>query len=211
MADDYKTISVIGDSIAQGYFDQGHVGWVGRLLTKLQNSQPYGWYVRNFAVSGDQTVDCLFRLRVNVASNPGDVLIVACGVNDLIRYQNPDSAPQVGPDVCAYRWRQLLTEAKRLGGQIVVVGMIPVDEDKQTTESSQAETGFLYNFNSDIQAYNAQIKSLCDRFGVPFVPLFDGMVAAGHAAMLHDSSHPNEIGHEWMAQQLFDFFQKQGF
>ena len=202
--DEYRTISVIGDSIANGYFDKGNLGWVTRLGQKLQQDKPGRIYIRNAAVSGDCTTDCLARLRSQVVSNPGDCLIIACGVNDLSRWGGRDASTSLSGEFCKEIWTYLLQEARYLCALVYVCQILPVDESE--VPYRQNDLGFDHYYrNDDIDAYNAQIKKLSEQFGCPYIEFTDMLKGRDWNDYLFDEVHPNHEGHEFIAQTVYSF------
>ena len=63
----YKSIAVIGDSVANGYWDQPFEGWVARTVKKLSADRPYETGLANFAVDGDRVCDMYHRFCSNDA------------------------------------------------------------------------------------------------------------------------------------------------
>ena len=48
----FKNILVLGDSIADGFYDDRGLGWVGRLEEKLHEKKPMGFGFQNFLSFG---------------------------------------------------------------------------------------------------------------------------------------------------------------
>ncbi|MFH1158491.1 MAG: GDSL-type esterase/lipase family protein [Pseudomonadota bacterium] len=204
---DYKILSVIGDSIANGYFDLKNTGWVGRTVQKLQNDGPYGFYARNFAVSGDRIIDCLQRFRSQVVSNPGDCLIVACGVNDIARWGSRDSEYSLALSFRLECWEALLTEAKRVFSRIYVSQILPVNEQKASVRTDGSNQFYICS-NDDISEYNGHLKNLCSKYSCDFVTYDDALKSVDWNGCLFDDVHPNEKGHELIAQRMYEILKK---
>ncbi len=199
---EYKVISVVGDSIANGFFDLGELGWVPRLVKALQKAKPQGFYVRNSAVSGDRTPDCLARFRSQVVSNPGDVLIIACGVNDLARWGGRDEPQSIAPPVCLKAWQDLLLEAKRVfNNRIYVAELLPVYEERIPARENDFGDQQFYR-NDDIEAYNVRIKEMCTKHNVTFVSFKDALKEMDWNQCLTDDVHPNSEGHKLIADVM---------
>ena len=204
---DYKILSVIGDSIANGYFDLKNTGWVGRTIQKLQNDKNYGFYARNFAVSGDRITDCLQRFRSQVVSNPGDCLIVECGVNDIARWDSRDSEHSLSLSFRLECWDALLTEAKRIFSKIYVLQILPVNEQKRFIRDHDYELAWFYR-NDDISEYNDHLRKLCLKYSCDFITYDDALKSVDWNSCLYDDVHPNEKGHELIAQRMYEVLKK---
>ena len=203
----YKTISVIGDSIANGYFDLGMMGWVARTIQKLQADENYGIYARNFAVSGDRIIDCLHRFRSQVVSNPGDCLVIACGSNDIARWGTRESERSLSEAVRLETWDKLLTEARRIFTKIYILQIMPVDESRIPIRQNIFGQNQYYR-NDDIASYNELLKEIATRFDCQYVS-FDDLLASVHwPDHLFDDIHPNEKGHELVATRMYDILKK---
>lgn len=204
---DYKTLSVIGDSIANGFYDSENTGWVGRTVQKLQNDKNYGFYVRNFAVSGDCINDCLQRFRSQVVSDPSDCLIIACGVNDIARWGSRKCEHTLSLSFRLKCWDALLTEAKRVFSKIYVLQILPVNEQKGSVREDDYGMDQFYR-NDDISGYNDHLKNLCSKYSCRFVPYDDLLKSVDWNDCLYDDVHPNEKGHELIAQRMYEILKK---
>ena len=69
-------ITVFGDSVAWGAFDEKKGGWVDRF--KLHHSD----CVYNLGVSGDKSFDLLKRFQVECVARKPNVIFFAVGIND---------------------------------------------------------------------------------------------------------------------------------
>ncbi|MBI1327178.1 MAG: hypothetical protein GC136_06005 [Alphaproteobacteria bacterium] len=210
MKPDYKTISILGDSIANGYFDLGTNGWVNRLIAKLQAKKPYGFYCRNFAVSGDRIPECLSRFRSEVVSNPGDPgdpLIIACGVNDLSRWGTRDSELSISPPVRLNYWNKLLSDAKKFFDRIYICEILPVDESRVPAREDDYGLKQYYR-NDDIAAYNTELAKLAKKYGVTYISFSQELQNIDWNNHLFDDVHPNEKGHAFIAEHIYSVISK---
>lgn len=197
-----KTISVLGDSIANGYFDQDNLGWVVRLGQKLQDNNPGSTYIRNFAVAGDHITDCLARHRSQVVSNPGDCLVIACGANDMARWGNRDSPSSLSLAFCIKTWNELLIEAKEFFDLIYVCQILPVDETKIPARENEQGLDQFYR-NDDISEYNEALKTLCSDHACHFVDFSSDLTKINWDNFLFDDIHPNAKGHKLIAERMY--------
>ena len=203
MAHDYKIIAVLGDSVADGYYDGCGKGWVGRLEEKLHAVKPCGVGFNNFAVSGDRICDVWHRLGGMVMKNEAEILLIAVGVNDTYRFGGRDAAPCMSMELRRHYWHKTLMLAKRLIPQIYVFGLLPVNEAKIPARTDDFGTPMFYR-NDDIEAYNGQIESWCKNLGVSFISFHERFKNAGYAALLDDDVHPDTKGHELISEWAFE-------
>lgn len=145
---EYVEIACLGDSIANGFFDKTGKGWVMRLVEKLNAQKPYGYYLNNFARSGNRSSDAFHELCHNVISMRPNVLLISIGTNDLIRRNGPDNALHLSDALREEYWIKILDVAKINIQKIFVFGLIPVDEKTMPFLKTD------WSFNPDIQKYN---------------------------------------------------------
>ncbi len=203
LGDDSIEIAVLGDSISNGYYDESGRGWVVRLCEKLNADHPNTCFIRNHAVSGDGIADVKYRLFGAVERDP-QFLFIAVGVNDIQMY--PDRDGDILP--LAFRrvlWFDVLKKAKKLVPQVIVFGLLPVDESRIPARYNEWGEGQFYR-NDYIIAYNQHISAWCAESDVPFFNFFDRFMAAGHVDLLADDVHPNGHGHALLAEWAYEAF-----
>lgn len=205
---DYKVISVIGDSIAAGYFDRTSSGWVNSIIKRLDKDIVDGIYTRNFAVPGHRTLDCLSMFRSQVVPLPGDALIIACGINDLARWGDRESVQSIAPSVCMEAWQALLTEAKRIFEHIFVVEILPVYEERIPARENDFGDLQFYR-NDDIDAYNKKIQKMCAKHQVSFISFKETLRQTDWNKCLFDDVHPNAEGHKIIADVMYQAVAKE--
>jgi lysophospholipase L1-like esterase len=192
-------VLVFGDSIAEGMWDT-HGGWVQRLRTHYdtkhlvtKTDQPE---VINVSISGDRTQDVIDRLineaRFREWNDEDFVLVLAVGINDSAIVNGKEITPI---DDFVAKYDQLLKEAYRLTGRVLIIGLTPVDEDAPTVKDPK----YAYN-NERITNYNDELKQLAgdDVTFVELLQTFTDKLAKG-AELLSDGLHPNDAGHELIA------------
>lgn len=194
---DYKEIAVLGDSIANGFFDPAGIGWVGRMVQALNEERPYSCYYNNYAVAGDRVYDAWHRLCADVVSRRPDLLLIAVGANDVLRWNAPDHPVDVSPDTRDEFWTLLLETAGRTIEKTAVLGMLPVDEMRMPLTGAFDKK--VYYRNADIQVYNTYLAEKCAASDCLFLDVYDSFLAAGGPAFLYDAIHPNADGHAWIA------------
>lgn len=198
----YKTISVLGASITNGYFDSGNLGWVTRLGQKLQEDKPGQFFIRNFAVSGDRIPDCLARFRSQVLSNPGDCLIIACGSNDIARWGARDAPTSLSHEFRQEIWSSFLREAKQLFDFVYVCQVLPVDESKVPARQNDQGLDQFYR-NDDVDLYNDLIQKLCVQYDCSYINFSRALKDVDWNALLFDDVHPNKDGHAFISRFVY--------
>lgn len=203
----YRVICAVGDSITDGFWDEEGLGWFGRLGIKLAKTYPHQFNCRNLAISGDRSVDTLNRMRSELPSRDPDILLIATGLNDLLRWGGPEAATNLSEGLQAEMWRKILRIAKTVS-HAAVLGIPPVDESRNPSVGSG---GLHYwNMNSDIDAYNQRIKSWCGKEGILFIDLASQWKSLSANEYLYDATHPNAKGHQLICDQVFDELLKLG-
>src|SRR5690606_13788491 len=111
---DYKTVSFLGTSISNGYFDEdGSGGWVARLFKKLNTDKPGSYYLCNLARSGDRSFDYWHRLCGEAIQRQSDLLIVEVSCNDVIRFHAADKPMVLSIEMQEELWINILDTAKK--------------------------------------------------------------------------------------------------
>ncbi|HRK98398.1 MAG TPA: SGNH/GDSL hydrolase family protein [Alphaproteobacteria bacterium] len=199
----FKNILVLGDSISDGFYDAEGMGWIGRLEQLLHTETPLAWGFQNFSVSGDRTVDALYRLSGFLTRKSTDYLFIHVGVNDLYRYGNENAPISMVPELRHHFWDCLFRLAKPFTKKIFVFSLLPVNEKLNGTSKDNFGTP-LFNFNSDIEEYNEQIKRWAIDNDAVFINLYDRFKEFGAEDILFDDSHPNIDGHKLLAQWTYE-------
>ena len=200
-----KIIGIIGDSIANGFYDDEDLGWGARLGKLILQSHPGQYVFNNMAQSGDNVADAYHRALNEVSSRKFDLIIVNVGINDLRRRKNSDLQLDFSEGARIMYWRKMLEFLQSTGAKIVVLDLLPVVETKYTEDAS------LIRYNSDVERYNEIIKDICDEFNVLFFARYDKWKARDFDSLYQDATHPNAVGHRLMAHELFEFLQNNGF
>lgn len=174
----------IGDSLTLGCGDATGLGWPGRIATALmRGGQDLTWY--NLGVRANTTIKILNRWRDEFALRflPGQNtrLIFSFGVADIAN----DVPTQTSFDNA----EAILSEAKGIGPTLFI-GPTPVGDQDRTERITRLSMGF---------------ESLCDRLGVPCVPVIQSLKdSAPYASALaaYDNVHPAAGGYETLAELL---------
>lgn len=206
MEEPWNDICLLGDSIGQGYWDQSGIGWFGRLAQKIGKNHPYKFSFHNASMSGDTSIDTLHRLSSEVIQRGVNYLVIAVGVNDLIRWHSTDNQTSLALDTSKVTWEQLLGQATKFCDKVLVVGCIPVIEDRMP-EKGIFDTP-LYCLNRDIIKYNSEVAALCKKYKVPHFDIFAAMPSKKE--LFKDASHPNSDGHQLISELIYASMEKNG-
>ncbi|MBL8638743.1 MAG: alpha/beta fold hydrolase [Alphaproteobacteria bacterium] len=198
----YRKIIALGDSITNGCFDDRAIGWFGRLSEKLVKHYPTRVGFNNLAMDGDRTIDVYHRLCAEALTRKPDILFIACGVNDLTRWQSPSAPMDFSRTLRKEMWMNLLKTATDNIKQVYVLSILPVDEKVFPQPGEYDEP--LYIKNEDIIAYNEEIKRWCADFDVVFLDTHSLFMQENLEEVLLDGVHPLTKGHEIIADFVYD-------
>lgn len=196
-----KTIGIIGDSIAHGFYDAEDLGWVARLGRLILQAHRGEYVFNNMAQSGDNVADAYHRAVAEVGSRHFDLIIVNVGINDLRRRKNSALQLDFSEGARIMYWQQLLEFLRATGAKIVVTDLVPVVEERYSAQAS------LIRRNSDVERYNELIGDVCATYDVTFFARYATWKGRNLPELYQDATHPNARGHQLMAEEVFDFLQ----
>lgn len=199
---DFKVIGILGDSIANGYWDTNG-GYFYYLQKKLNEKSPFKLGFNQMSQDGDRICDVYHRMGSEVLSRNIDTLLIAVGVNDIIRPFAPDAAFDISEHLRAEYWEKLLELSNKTIRKTVVIGMLPVREECYP-DQDWAELP-IYTFNKDIEDYNNLIADLCHKKNIIFYNPYNDFQRLDLKYLYNDACHPNNKGHEFLADKLFEF------
>lgn len=197
----YNIIGVLGDSIANGYFDEEGLGWFGRISQKIAKTFPHQYGFNNMSQAGDRVCDVYHRLLSEASSREIDILIFAVGVNDLTRRNSPNAPEDLSPLLRSQYWDRIFDFSKKYGYKFVVLDILPVIEEGG--EQYDENGPIYYNFNKDIIEYNKLLKEKCQSKGILFIERFDNWQNKNLKDLYFDSLHPNAKGHQIIADEVY--------
>lgn len=178
---DSKKMVVLGDSLSEGYGVAQQAAYPALLEAKIKATGK-NWQVINSGVSGSTTASAVSRIKWLLASKP-DLVFLALGANDGLRGLKVEES------------RKNLDEAiKLLKNQKVVVVLgglyMPPNYGKEYTES-----------------FKKIFSSLAKENQIRLVPFILNKVAGDSKYNLADGIHPNEKGHQMIAETIFKAIQ----
>ena len=196
-----KTVGIIGDSIAHGFYDNEDLGWVARLGKMMLRAYSGRYVFSNMSQFGDNIADAYHRAVHEVGSRELDLIIVNVGINDLRRRKNSNLQLDFSEGARMMYWQKMLKFLQSTGAKIVVTDLLPVVEKKYTEDAS------LMRYNSDVVRYNEIIKGICAEYNVLFFARYDKWKARDLDSLYQDATHPNAEGHQLFAEEIFEFLQ----
>lgn len=179
-----KSILVMGDSLSAGYGIDPQQGWVHRLQSRLDQSQPGQHQVINASVSGETSSGGLARLPKLLTTYRPDVVILELGGNDGLRGQPPA--------ILQSNLTRMVSLSQASKAKVLLLGMrIP------PSYGTAYSTAFVESF-----------KAVATQQKIAFVPFFlDGV--AGHAELIQaDGIHPKVSGQQRMLDNAYPAIQK---
>lgn len=198
-----KNIGMIGDSIAHGYYDEQNLGWFARLGQKILAIH-FGEYVfNNMSQSGDNIADAVNRANCETLSRQFDLILVNVGINDLRRRKDSDLQLDFSEGARIMYWNKLLDILALTKATIIVTDLTPVIENRYTEQAS------LVRYNTDVERYNEIIKHICQQRNIRFFERYVAWKNRELDKLYKDATHPNAKGHQIMADEIFDYLQKE--
>ncbi|HSX32155.1 MAG TPA: GDSL-type esterase/lipase family protein [Candidatus Saccharimonadales bacterium] len=209
-----KRVFLFGDSFVHGTGGaQG--GWAACIKATLHREMfgedAVGEQCRIFelGISGSTTTDLLTRLepelkvRLSANSIPDDIIIVfQIGTNDTKANDSPHAFVTT-PEVFEKNVRAILQTAKQYAGHVIVLGLPPVDERKVRPKRSLVTGGDSYFSNARSREFENIWQKACQETNAIFVPMHDAVPEVWiDRCLFTDGLHPNDQGHQWIANQL---------
>ena len=175
-------ICFVGDSMVNGTGDPAYLGWVGRVLQAERKRRPEltGY---NLGIRRDRSDQIRDRWRAEVDTR----LPPEFEGRVVFSFGGNDAAQEVPPSVTLDHAEAILTEAKARW-PVFVVGVVPLD-----AEGARARCRVL----------DRAFAALCSRLEIPFVSVFDGLVATPvwfDEVRAGDGAHPASGGYSRMAE-----------
>lgn len=210
MSEPYKSVSFLGTSISNGYFDEeGRGGWIARLFQKLNADKPGSYYLTNLAHSGDRSFDYWHRLCGEAIQRKTDILMIEVSCNDVIRFHSADNPMVLSMEMQEELWINILDVAARNFSKIYVFSGFVMNE--AIGPGIGVNDWEYYNFNADMITTNALVKKLCAARGIVYIDMFDELNVPEYMDNLPDGGHPNAAGHAFAADIAYQKLKEAGF
>lgn len=195
-------ILFFGDSITQGFWDTAG-GWVERIRKDYDKRQIEDLEGRdeptvfNLGVSANKALDVLKRMKNEIEARkyPGEefTLVFSVGVNDTY---DKEGKSNTTPEAFTENIKAIIKLAREFSTKILFVGLTGVDETR--TCPVFWDTNFWTN--AKISSFNEILEKIVEAEGISFVPVFE--LFKGKAELLADGLHPNDKGHELIANTV---------
>lgn len=177
-----KRLLILGDSLSEGYGVAREASYAS-LLEKKIKAAGKDWQVINASISGSTSASAVGRLKWQLKNKP-DLLILALGANDGLR----------GTAVAETKKNlvQALELAKKEGLKTVLFGMrMPPNYGEKYTKD-----------------FEKMYADLARTHNVRLVPFFLDGVAGDPKMNQADGIHPNEKGHQKLADNVYRGIEK---
>ncbi len=172
-------ILIIGDSISEGYGVAKEKAYPTILEKKLRALRPQ-LKIINASISGSTSASALKRVKWQLKMKP-DMIILALGANDGLRGLKVEATEE--------NLQKAIEAAKSQGIKVVLGGMkLPINYGEK--------------YRSDFEAIFTHLAKKNGIDLIPFILEGVGGIAAYNQA---DGIHPNEKGHERIAEHIFTF------
>ncbi len=172
-----KKLVIIGDSITEGYGLSKEKAYPA-VLEKMIQKSGHNYKVINGGISGSTTSSAMSRLTWFLRSKP-DMIILALGANDGLR--------GIKVDVSKANLEKFIEKCQQVKVKVVIAGM-------QVPPNYGEEYG---------KAFRQMYKDIISKYKIPSIPFLIEGVAGKAELNIEDGIHPNEKGHEIVAQNVY--------
>ncbi|PZS33319.1 MAG: hypothetical protein DLM58_08040 [Pseudonocardiales bacterium] len=181
----------VGDSFVAGVGDPAHLGWVGRLTARAETRgvtvTGYNLGIRR-NTSSDVRARWQHEVRLRFPDGLDNRLVLSFGVNDCTARS---SGTRTESGISSANLDAILTEARRAGWPVLVVGPAPIADTDQ---------------NDRIRALNDRFTAVCTQHAVTYVDTFAELIEEpSWAAEVNagDGSHPSTAGYERLTEIIY--------
>jgi len=187
-------LGAFGDSIVWGSWDEDGGGWAQRLARTANRLCDRGLTekrVHSLGVPGDRLADVLARFHGEADARDIEHVVIAIGLNDAPHLDDTGAAvPGTDPHTFRLQYDALLEKAFRFTQDVVLLGLTNVDE------------GLAHGWsNASIGHYDALVRSIAERHGLPFLDPFGSLDATD---LQIDGVHPGPSGHRKLHDLVAD-------
>ena len=172
-----KTLVVLGDSLTEGYGVSKESAYPALLEKKIKSSA-HTWKVVNSGVSGSTTASALSRVKWVLKSKP-DLLIIGLGANDALRGLKVSESQKNLAIAIEYVQSQKV--------RVVLAGLY-----------SPPNYGEKY-----AKEFRTMYQDLAQKYKLTLIPFLLEGVGGQSGLNLADGIHPNEKGHEVIADHVY--------
>jgi acyl-CoA thioesterase-1 len=178
-----QTVLFLGDSLTDGYGVAKESSYPEILLKKLKGEGKVDVKILNVSVSGSTTASADTLLRWQLKAKP-QILVLALGANDGLRAIDLSASKS--------NLEKVIKMAQKEKMKILLVGLeMPTNYGKKYTDE-----------------FKKMYVDLAKKYRIPLVPQLLKNVAGIKNLNQDDGIHPNEQGHEIMAQNVYPELKK---
>lgn len=178
-----KKLVVIGDSLSEGYGVAKEKAWPSLLEKKLAEAKK-NYSVVNAGVSGSTSASAGTRMSWQLKSKPA-LIILALGANDGLRGLSVKFMEE--------NLSKSVEMAKKAEVKIILAGMM-----------------LPPNYGKDyVKDFAAAFPRVAEKHKIPLIPFLLDKVGGKADLNLTDGIHPNEKGHEIIAETVFKAIEKE--
>lgn len=162
------------------------------MIDGIDNDPPT---IFNLGVSGNSSDDVLARFEneTKVRATEELAFVIAIGVNDARTKAGVNFS-----DINRYKQNlgEILKLAKQHSNKVLFVGLTPCVEER-SNPVSWSDTGYT---NDRIKEFDNTLRQFCEENQVSFIEIFEPFAKAeAETELLPDSLHPNDKGHQLIA------------
>jgi lysophospholipase L1-like esterase len=187
-------ICFFGDSFVNGTGDDDGLGWVGRIVARARQAgrdvTAYNLGIRR-NTSADVAARWKGEAELRLALEHEARLVFSFGTNDGA--SDADGGPRVERAASLAKAEAILGAAH---GWLptLMIGPAPIADDREA--------------NARIRALSADYAKLCQRIGVPYLEIFELLLASTtwiEEALAGDGAHPNRGGYAIVAAAVSEW------
>ena len=191
-----RTINIVfhGHSVPAGYFKTPQVNTIEAypniLLKKLKAIYPFAVInVIVTAIGGENSVQGAERFESDVLIHKPDLILIDYGLNDRVS----------GLDKAYVAWNQMIKQAKDKGIKVILLTPSP----DQSVNNDDADNELKKHANQILQIATENQIGLADIYQA-FSFLYTNKNQL--SKYMSQVNHPNELGHELIANELIKWF-----
>lgn len=141
--------------------------------------------------------------RVHDGTSKDDVYIVLhTGINDCKAIDRPDNFLM---DAAAFRdiVQQIVDVARQYSAHVILLGLPLLDESRNNPKINPITGNESYFTNARVREFDDTLRQVSSEMGVVYVPLIERLPADWLEKYAYrDGLHPNDLGYQWIADQL---------
>lgn len=179
-----KTILFLGDSLTEGLGVSKQSAYPNLVQNLIQTKLNKNIKAINAGVSGSTTNDGLSRLKWYLKRKP-DIIFVALGANDGLRGLDLKQSQK--------NLEEIINHALKSKAKVLLAGML-------------IPPNYGPKYSQDFKEMYENIQS---KYNLKFMPFLLKDVAGVQKLNQADGIHPNEKGHEIIANEVYEFLKEE--